>query len=280
MILVTGATGNVGAEVVRHLPEPSQVIAAARNPQKARQQLGDSVRYAAFDFADPATFAPALEGVTKLFLVRPPAISDAALFEPLLTTANEVGVQQIVFLSLQGVEKVSFVPHAKIEALIEESGIPYTFLRAGFFMQNLSTTHREDIAQRNEVFVPAGTSRTAFIDVRDIGEVAARVLSEPGHTNCAYVLTGSQSLTYEQVAQIFSEELGRPIRYTNPSLLTFVRQMWHRGHSLPQSLVMAFLYTMTRRGQAEEVSDMAANILGHSTRTLAQYVHDYRACWE
>lgn len=280
MILVTGATGNVGAEVVRALPEPSQVIAAARNPEKARRELGQPVRYAAFDFNDPATFTPVLEGVTKLFLVRPPAISDAAVFEPLLAAAKEADVQQIVFLSLQGIEKVSFVPHAKIEAMIEASGIPYTFLRAGFFMQNLNTTHREDIAERDEVFIPAGSSVTAFIDVRDIGEVAARVLSEPGHTNCAYVLTGSEALDYEQVAQIFSEELGRPIRYSNPSLLAFVRQMWGRGHGLPQSLVMAFLYTMTRRGQAQEVSDMTAQILGHPPRTFAEYVRDYRACWQ
>jgi len=279
MILVTGATGNVGAEVVHALPDKAQFIAGVRNPEKARQQFAEDVQVIAFDFADPETFAPALQGVDRIFLVRPPSITDVAIFEPLIKAAKETGVQQIVFLSLQGIEKVSFVPHAKIETLIQQSGIPYTFLRAGFFMQNLNTTHRADIAERDELFIPAGKSRTAFIDARDIGAVAAQVLIEPGHENCAYTLTGAEAFSYVEVAEIFTSVLGREIRYPNPSVISFVWRMWRRGYALPQVLVMAFLYTMTRMGQAKSVSAETEMLLGRPPRTLADYVDDYRHCW-
>lgn len=280
MILVTGATGNVGAEVIHALPNKSEIIAAVLDVEEARAQLQEDIEYVAFDFMDAPSFPALLQRVDKIFLVRPPAIADVAVFEPLIVAAKEAGVQQIVFLSLQGVEKVSFVPHAKIETLIEESGVPYTFLRSGFFMQNLNTTHRQDIAEHDEIFIPAGKSRTAFIDVRDLGAVAARVLTEPGHTSKAYVLTGRDALNYDEVARIFTEQLGRQIHYPNPSVLAFVRRMWRRGNKLQQVLVMAFLYTITRMGQAKEVSPEAEQLLGRAPYSLAQYVQDYRACWE
>ncbi len=280
MILVTGATGNVGAEVIHALPNKSEILAAVLDVEQARQQLQEDCEYVAFDFTDSASFPALLERVDKIFLVRPPAIADVAVFEPLIVAAKAANVQQIVFLSLQGVEKVSFVPHAKIEALIEESGIPYTFLRSGFFMQNLNTTHRQDIAENDEIFIPAGKSRTAFIDVRDLGAIAARVLTEPGHSNKAYILTGSEALNYHEVAQAFTEQLGRPIRYPNPSVLSFVWRMWRRGNKLQQVIVMAFLYTITRMGQAKEVSPEAEQLLGRPPHSLAEYVRDYRACWE
>ncbi|MGJ3239435.1 MAG: SDR family oxidoreductase [Anaerolineae bacterium] len=275
--LVTGATGNVGAEVVRALPQNKQTRIAARDIDRARSQLGSAYDYVRFDWMDTRTFVSALAGVTHVFLVRPPAITDIAIFQPMIDEARRAGVRQIVFLSLQGIEKVSFVPHAKIEKALEASDIPYTFLRAGFFMQNLNTTHRADIVEQDEIFLPAGKSKTAFIDVRDIGAVAATVMQEDDHDNRAYVLTGSQPLDYFEVAAIFSDELGRKITYSKPSLLTFIWRMWRRQNSLMQVLLMAFLYTLTRFGQAKTVHPDTENLLGRAPITLRQFVSDHKA---
>jgi uncharacterized protein YbjT (DUF2867 family) len=111
----------------------------------------------AFDFLQPETYAAAFAGQRAVFLIRPPTISDVKRYiNPAVDAAVQAGVAHIVFLSLLGVEKNAFVPHHKIEAHLLASGIAYTFLRASFFMQNLSTTHREDIARHDENFVPAG----------------------------------------------------------------------------------------------------------------------------
>lgn len=215
-ILVTGATGNVGFEVVRLLSERGYPVkAAVRSYSTSRLNLPSGVESVAFDFEQPQTFEPALRDINTLFLVRPPAILQVKKYiYPAIALAQAVGVERIVFLSLLGAERIAILPHAKIEAYIKSLGLPYTFLRPSFFMQNLSTTHCQDIRDNNEIFVPAGKGKTSFIDVRDIAAVAVKVMTEPGHENKAYPLTGSEALDYYKVAEIFTNTLGRQIVYT------------------------------------------------------------------
>lgn len=125
-ILVTGATGNVGCEVIRLLlSHDCHVCAALRNPDKAQQILGSNIHCVWFDFINPDTWASAFEGVNKLFLVRPPALANVKRqIAPALNAAKEAGVEHIVFVSLLGAERNRVVPHAKIERYIEQLGIP------------------------------------------------------------------------------------------------------------------------------------------------------------
>jgi uncharacterized protein YbjT (DUF2867 family) len=182
-ILVTGATGNVGLEVVRLLHEQGyQVRTAVRSHTSSSISLPTDIECVTFDFKQPQTFEQAFLGITTLFLVRPPAISRMKKYiYPAIAAAKAAGVGHIVFLSLLGAERLTIVPHAQIEAYIKSIGLSYTFLRASFFMQNLSTIHREDIRDSSEIFVPAGKGKTSFIDVRDIAEVAVKVMTEANH---------------------------------------------------------------------------------------------------
>ncbi|MCU0513280.1 MAG: SDR family oxidoreductase [Anaerolineae bacterium] len=288
-ILITGAGGNVGREVVLALaapPGPATATATATVKAALLPELVTAwaplpgVTPVAFDFLQPATFAGALAGVQRVFLLRPPALADARRhFAPFIQAARAAGVRQVVFLSLVGVDRQPFVPHYQIERLLRDSGMGWTFLRASFFMQNLNTTHRDEIRRRHELYIPAGRSRTSFIDTRDIGAVAARVLTESGHEGRAYTLTGSEALNYDQVADIFSAELGFTVRYASPSLAAFVRSQRQQGTPWGYTLIMALLYTLTRLGTASVVSPDAAQLLQRAPRTLRQYVQDYRQAW-
>ena len=226
-ILVTGATGNVGARLVQELlSRGATVRVGVRNVEKARVKWGAGVEFAAFDFEHPETFAAAFDGVDRLFLVRPPAISDVKKWVfPAIDQGVGSGVRHIVFLSLLGVEKNPLLPHSKIETHVRASGAAYTFLRAGFFMQNLSTTHRSEIRDRDEIYVPAGRGRTSFVDVRDLAAVGAAALVGSGHENQAYDLTGPEALRYDDIAAILSDVLGREIRYADPSIMAFWKRM-------------------------------------------------------
>ena len=198
-ILITGATGNVGMEIIGALRGSGHTAARRCHQRRAgaraawRRHRLRHVRFRAPGDVSRLAYA----GVTRMFLMRPPQISDIPRYiTPAIVAAKQAGVQQIVFLSLLGVEKNTIVPHAKVEAAILAAGVPYTFLRPSFFMQNLSTTHRDEIRDGSEIFVPAGHGATSFIDARDIAAVAALALTEDGHANKAYPLTGSAALTY------------------------------------------------------------------------------------
>ncbi len=278
-VLVTGATGNVGSEVVRLLRGgKSSVRAAVRDP--GRVEPAGGVEYAPFDFTRPETYARALRGVDRLFLVRPPAISNTRRYvNPFVDAAKAAGVGHIVFLSLLGAEKNPVVPHRRIEDYLKASGVSHTFLRPSFFMQNLSTVHREDIKDCGEVFVPAGKGKTSFVDARDVAAAAAKVLTEPGHENRAYPLTGAEALDYYEVANTFANVLGRRVVYSRPSVVRFARTMLGKGLPPAFVLVMCGIYTTARLGLAGTVTRDTARLLGRPPATLRRFVEDYRRCW-
>jgi len=282
-ILIIGATGNVGSEVVKGLIGRAPIRIGAHEPERARKIFGDAAdcEYVPFDFLDSSSFAPTFAGIEKIFLVRPPALSNVKRdIAPALQAAKQAGVKHIVFLSIQGVEQNRMVPHYKIEQLILKLGFFYTFLRAGFFMQNLSTTHLGEIRDHSIISVPVGKAPTSFVDVRDLAAVAVHALMENEDDNVCYTLTGSAALDYYEVAQTIATELRRPIRYTNPSVIGFVREQLAAGRAFGMTVVMAGLYTITRFGNAKAVTDDVQRILGRDPITFQQFVHDYRLCWE
>lgn len=281
MILVTGATGNIGREVIAGLQRRGQALRAAVFTQADVQHVPAGVPTSIFDFADPKTYSPALDGVERVFLMRPPQITDMeSTLNPFADYARSVGVKQIVFVSLLGVEDNPRVPHYAAEQHLKSLGVPYTFLRPSFFMQNLNTTHRAEIRDRDEIYLPVGKARTSFIDTRDIGAVAATVLSEAGHANIAYPLTGGEALDYYQVADIFSEVLGRKITYKDPSSLAFLYSTVRHGTPLKFALVMSMLYRSTKQGIADVITDDVSRLLGRPPRPFRQYVIDYADSWQ
>ncbi len=280
-ILITGATGNVGLPLLTQLyKEHYPVRAAVSSAESAAKLPYDEIEWVRFDFTDPTTFEAAFDGVGKLFLMRPPQIADVAQYiKPVLTYAQKVGVRHITFLSLLGADQNRLIPHHKVERWLLEGDVSYTLLRAGFFMQNLDTTHRRDIADYDELFIPAGHGRTAFIDTRDIAAVAAKTLTEAGHENKAYELTGAEALTYAEVAEVFTAELGRDIRYVNPSLWRFAQRMRQYGHPWNYIVVVATIYLTTKFGLAAKVTPTVEQLLGRPPIQLEDYVQAYAHKW-
>jgi uncharacterized protein YbjT (DUF2867 family) len=270
-ILVTGASGNVGSAVVKELKKSETPFiigsysSANQEPQNTRW----------LDFTDESSFEAALNGINQLFLMRPPAISNVKkYFHPFIDKCVEMGVEHIVFLSLQGAENNSITPHHKIENYIKEVGISYTFIRPSFFMQNLTTTHLEEI-KNGEIYVPAGNGKTNFIDTRDIGAVVAKVLNEKNnHLNKAYEITGRESFTYGEIADIISEKLNRNIEYKSPNPILFLFNKVRSGTKFGFAIVMLALYSVARMGKADHATDDFEDLMGRKPISFNEFIED------
>ena len=280
-ILVTGALGNVGTEVIRSLlTRGSRVRSADIDENKIRERFGEAVESVYFDFTNPETYQRTFEGVERMFLMRPPHISNIKRdMAPAIDAAKHAGIKYVVFLSVIGIEHMTFIPHFRVETYLREHNFQTTFLRCSFFMQNLSTTHRKEIKEHSEIFVPVGKAKTSFIDVRDIGAVAARILTEDKHAGKNYDLTGAEALDYWQATKILSETLGREIKYSNPSAFRYFIGTMRRGVSLSYALVVMGLYTSTRYGMAESVTDVVEKLTGRKPISFKKFTEDCRDVW-
>ena len=275
-ILVTGATGTVGRSVVSALLRDGlPVRAASRRPA----ERADAAEAVPFDFHDAGTHAATFRGVETLFLVRPPALARVADLAPALRAGIDAGLRHVVFLSVQGADRLPFLPHAAIERWLRAAPVTWTFLRASFFDQNLIAVHAPAIRRHRELVMPAGAGRTAFVDAVDVAEVAALALAEPGrHAGRAYTVTGSEALTYGEVAGIMTAVLGRTIRYRQPGLLRYVVRA-RRDLGLPPAMVAATaaVYTTARLGLAAGLSGDTAALLRRPPTTMAAFVARERA---
>ncbi len=278
--LIIGGTGNIGFPLIERLAqEDIEIIAGVRHLEQAHETFRPfkNVEVKAFDFLEPTTFNAALQDVDRVFFVRPPQLATPKkdMF-PFLEKLKAKGIKQVVFVSLIGVEKNPMTPHHKIEEKIIELELPHTFIRPSFFMQNLSTTHLEDIQKQQDLFVPAGNSKTSFIDTRDIAAVGAECLLNRQYLDQALEITGQVALTYKEAAAIMTSVLQEPITYSRPSLLKFRKTMLQRGIKKDYVNVMVMLYLITQLGNAKKITTTIYEVLGREPISFETFVKDYQ----
>ncbi|PKM56900.1 MAG: NAD(P)-dependent oxidoreductase [Firmicutes bacterium HGW-Firmicutes-3] len=281
-ILVTGALGNVGKYVVRELiKKGEQVVAGDIDLIKIQNLFGNEVDATNLDFTDEKTFDKALKGVDRVFLMRPPHLGKPEDLYPFIDSMKSHNIKLVSFLSLMGVEKNTIPPHHKIEKYIEKIGVPYAHIRPGFFMQNVSGIHSVEIKEKNEIFIPAGNSKTSFIDAVDIGLSIATLLHEPvRYKNTAHTITGPESLDYYQIAAILSEVTGKKITYKKPGFLKYRSDyIKKRGFDKNYVNVTVALYFMTRMGTAKMVTDEFYKLTGRKPRTFLEFASENVNCF-
>ncbi len=283
-IMITGAWGNVGGYAAKYaIASGAQVTVADISVEALTTRYGDNAKAVYFDFTKPETFVNALEDVDRVFIMRPPHLGKPEDLKPFVEMLKrKQGIRLVSFLSLIGVEHNPFPPHGKIEKYIQQAGLPYCFVRPSFFMQNISGVHAFEIKYFDRIVVPVRKALTSFIDAEDIGELVAKVLSEPEkHINQAYAITGPEALNYEQVAQILTKQLGRTITYADPDP-ALAKKYWIevRGLDKEYATVMGMLYMITRMGNAKAVTDGFEKVMGKKPRSFESFALRNNRCWE
>jgi uncharacterized protein YbjT (DUF2867 family) len=276
MILVTGATGLNGGELVRLLSARNvPVRALVRDPKRATALAAlANVEIVVGDMARPDTLAQALRGVDRAMLI---SSSDPAMFEVqsnFIEAARKAGVKHVVKLS--GIMPDTDSPfrfarmHGEVEQKLERSGIAFTHLRAGEFM-HAYFRQVPAIVARGAFFLPMEDARIASIDVRDIAEAAAAALTEPGHEGKTYPLTGPEALTMTEVAEKLSAATGKPIRYVNVTPDEAKQAQLAAGVPPYTADALAELFAERRRGKESRVWPVIEEIIGRRPTTFDDF---------
>ena len=275
-ILVTGASGNVGRPLVDDLRSAGHTVVAAVNETDAPGTVH-------FDFTADSTWPAALEGVDRVFLLRPPPLSDVKKYiRPFIAELELRSVRHVVFLSLMGVNRA--MPHWQVEqdlrAAGKRSGMGWTMLRPAFFMQNLSGPYREDICGDDTINQPAGKGAFSFVDAADLAAVAALVLDDPQpHRGQTYTLTGARAYRYDEVASMLAAATSRPITYEPGKLLAHRKEMIAAGADPTYANVQLVINATARLGMAAKVTDDLPRLLGRPPATLESFIEANTSVW-
>jgi uncharacterized protein YbjT (DUF2867 family) len=278
MILVTGATGTNGRELVGELKKRRVPFRAMLRDANKRSLLPEGVEIVEGDFAKPDTLARALDGVDHAFLVSPSSEQSGELEKSFIAAAKNAGVAHVVKLSVIGADLHSTSRfqrfHREVEIELENSGMGWTNLRPNLFMQT-TLSYKPTIVSQNAIFASAGNSRISAVDVRDIAAVAAVMLTEAGHEGKNYIITGPEALTHTEMAARLSEALGKQVRYvdvpysvTRDALLQMRIPAW-------QVEGIIELNDMYKRGEAAGVTDTVRSVAKKEPITFAQFARDF-----
>lgn len=279
-IFVSGATGNIGKEVVKQLIEKGiRVRAGVHSEQKAGilKEIGAEV--VLIDLNNVKSIQTALEGVEKAFSLSPLVPNLAEQSANFVKAAKIAGVKYIVRSSGMGADSPQAITlgkwHREAEKAVESSGIPYTIVRPNSFMQNYVNFAGHTIKNQNAFYFPQGDGKISLIDVRDIAAVVSVLLTGSGHEGRAYNLTGAEAISNYKIAEILSEITGRTINYIDVPVDAARQSVKNMG--MPDVIVEALLElsAIIKAGYTSEVSPAVGQITGKQPILFRRFAKDY-----
>ena len=278
-VLVTGATGTVGAHVMRELRERGVAVRAfVRDPERAALALGGEVEVAVGDLADRGSLDRALRGVDRLFLACGNVPGQVELECGAIDAARAAGVRRVVKLSGPRADVDSPLLferwHGEIEEHLLRSGLPSVRLRPSAYMSNLLAS-AEAVKHTGRLFAPAGAAEISYVDPRDVAAAAVVALTTEGHEGATYVLTGPEAITYEQIARDLSAATGRTIEYVDVPEAAARQGMLDAG--LPAIVADCIIdnFAAQREGSMARTTDAVSRLIGRKPGRFAEFARDH-----
>lgn len=266
-VLVTGATGKTGRRIAALLEARGIPFRAASRGTEPR-----------FDWDDPETWRPALEGVGAAYILDPTYLKDrpdtaaadaAAAF---LEVAREAGVERVVLLSARDVGRAAREDLLAVESAVMASDLDWTVLRPSWFMQNFSETEfLSDPVRAGELRTCTGDGREPFVDLEDLAEVAVAVLTEPGHAGRIYELTGPRPMTFGDAVAAVAEASGRRLSYAEVPSADYLAHLVRTGMSPEYARLLTMLFDWIREGRYADTSSGIEEVLGRPPREFSEY---------
>jgi len=280
VILITGATGSNGKELIRQLTAMGQrVRALVRKPAEAAKLDSSNVEVAAGDFELPETLEAALQGVEKAFLLTPVAEPFVQWQTEFIEGAKRARIKHLVKFSGMGANlscpSELLRLHAETDNLLRRSGVPFTILQPNSFYQNMLSS-ADTIRAQGVLYWPLGNASQSTVDIRDIAAVGATVLASSGHEGKTYLITGPEALTGQQIAEKLSSVLDRGIRHVNVPISAAAEGMRKSGMPDWDVRLISDLLAYFATGAAATVTDTVPSLLGRRATSFEQFANDYR----
>jgi uncharacterized protein YbjT (DUF2867 family) len=279
MILITGATGKSGSATASTLNDLGQNYRALiRNPEKQEELKALGAEIVIGSIEDNQSLVKAMSGVEKVLILLPNSENQLALETQIVDVAVQNGVKHIVKVSsIEATpDATSPIPklHLEVENYIKASGLEWTMVKPNFYMQNLLAS-ATTIKEQDKIFLPMGEGKTGMIDTRDVGKVIAKVLSEEGHSSMNYEITGPEILSFHDVAEKFSNVLGRKIDYVDMPMVAykeilskFLTNQWHLDSVID-------LFEGIAEGGIENKTDAYKELMGEQPKSLEEYIKEH-----
>lgn len=275
-ILVTGATGTIGSQVVRHLSSRGiNSRVAIHSSSKAEMLKGMAVEICWLDYDKPKTMEAALQGIDKLFLLTPDLENQVSMAEQMIDLAKKAGVSHIVRSSAYGVDlekDFTFARiHGQVEQYIRASGLVYTMLRPNVFMENFIKLYP---AIDGKFYLPLGSGKVSYVAVQDIAAVAVEVLTQPGHAGKVYDLTGPEALSMYQITEMLTQALDKSFTYVEVSEDTIRKEMQVAG--IPDGSIHALLeaFGIFKASLLSSVTNDIEKVTGRKATTFIQFAQE------
>ena len=279
MILITGASGTNGREILKQFAEIGvPVRAMVRSAAKAKDLKAFGAEIVEGDFADPESLDSALRGVEKALMLPPIVPNAVELQRNFIEAAQRANTQLVVKFSAIGADPKSPMRlgrwHGDAEKLLEFSGIPFVHLRPNGFMQNF-LGFGSLIASQGIFTQPGGDAKISHVDVRDIVSVIVKTLTEDGHAGKTYTITGSEALSFDQVAEKISSVIGKPVKYIDITPEAFKQSFLEWGQ--PDWLADTFneMFALYREGWGAEVTNDIEIVAKKSPIAFEEFVQDH-----
>jgi uncharacterized protein YbjT (DUF2867 family) len=282
-LLVTGATGTIGSGVVRELrARGGRPLALVRDPQRARERLGDGIDLAVGDLADPVAVRAAMSGADAVFLACGNVADQVTCERIVIDAAADAGVPRLVKLSARGADRDAsnayWRAHAEIEDHLAGSGTPAVVLRPSFLMSNLFAA-AEHVRLRDCVMAPAGGAPIAMIDPADVAAVAVVALTDTTVGPGVLTLTGPEALTYAEVTRHLGDLVGRPLTYVDVPPEAMVAGLVQAGFPIATATEVVAVFGALRAGAQESTTDTVARLTGRAAGTFAGFARRHAAAF-
>ncbi len=279
MILLTGATGTTGRRVARRLSKWGYKFSVlVKDPDKAPNLKSSKIELIKGDFRKPDSLKKAMDGIEHAFLLPPGTKDQVELEKNFIDAAKETGVRYIVKYSAIGADPDSPSEllrwHGESEKYLEQSGLRYSIVRPNIFMQNFVNYWGEQIRDNREFRLPFKDAKCGWVDVRDVGRLIAKVLTENGRSGNVLTITGPESLSCGEVAEIFTNAVGKKVKYIEVKPKEFKKDMLKAGVNERLASAWTELYKLASEGLFDVVTDTFYQVTEKQPGTFEEFVDD------